>query len=144
VEGWGRRPGMVRVVESVPMRLMVADHELGVVAMHDAHDPAGADALLVRPGSLLDGLVALFELLWRGGHPLVLGEDDQLVEDSALDELDREVLVLLLAGLTDQSTARQLGLSLRTVQRRARSLMNTAGVSTRLQLGFEVARRGWV
>lgn len=57
---------------------------------------------------------------------------------------DRQVLGFLLAGHTDVSVARQLGRSLRWVQRRVRLMMDAAGVRTRLQLGWEARRRGWV
>ncbi|MFZ2016939.1 MAG: helix-turn-helix domain-containing protein [Nocardioides sp.] len=60
-----------------------------------------------------------------------------------LEPLDATVLSLLLAGLTDQAVGSQLDLSLRTVQRRVRHLMDRAGVDTRLQLGHQAARRGW-
>ncbi len=138
------RGEQVRVVDSVPLRLVIADGRLAVVSEHDPADPMGAGAMLVRPSSLLDGLVALFELLWLHGHPLVVGARSERVGSAAFDEVDRKVLGLLLAGLTDRSVGRQLGLSLRTVQRRARALMDTAGVGTRVQLGYEAARRGWV
>jgi hypothetical protein len=42
-------------------------------------------------------------------------------------ESDRKILALLLAGLTDQAVANQLDLSLRTLQRRLRHLMDAAG-----------------
>ena len=54
-----------------------------------------------------------------------------------------QVLALLLGGLTDQAVAGQLGLSLRTVQRRISQLMIKAGVATRIQLGWYAARKGW-
>ena len=53
------------------------------------------------------------------------------------------ILALLLAGMTDQALAGQLGLSLRTVQRRIRVLMDKAGVDTRIQLGWHAGREGW-
>ncbi len=59
-------------------------------------------------------------------------------------DLDRRVLGLLLAGLTDQVVAAQLGLSLRTLQRRLRYLMDPVGVQTRMQLGWHAARHGWL
>jgi DNA-binding NarL/FixJ family response regulator len=60
-----------------------------------------------------------------------------------VDELGAQVLALLLSGLTDQSAAGQLGLSLRTVQRRISQLMVKAGVDTRIQLGWYAAGKGW-
>jgi DNA-binding NarL/FixJ family response regulator len=88
----------------------------------------------------------LFDRLWRDGLPLVLGTDG-VVEGSTCDGLpepDARILGLLLAGLTDQAVANQLGLSMRTVQRRVRALMDLVAAETRLQLGFQAARRGWL
>ncbi|WP_394297388.1 hypothetical protein [Streptomyces albus] len=59
------------------------------------------------------------------------------------DAVDLRILSLLLAGLTDASAAKQLDLGLRTVQRRVKRLMEIAGVSTRLQLGWYACERGW-
>jgi hypothetical protein len=42
----------------------------------------------------------------------------------------RRILGLLLAGLTDQAIGNQLKLSLRTVQRRVRALMDQVGAET--------------
>jgi DNA-binding NarL/FixJ family response regulator len=95
---------------------------------------------------MLDALLALFDRVWRDGLPLVLGADG-VVEGSTgdgLPELDARILGLLLAGLTDQAVANQLGLSMRTVQRRVRALMDRVAAETRLQLGFQAARRGWL
>jgi DNA-binding NarL/FixJ family response regulator len=50
----------------------------------------------------------------------------------------------LLAALTDQAVANQLGLSMRTVQRWVRALMDLVAAESRLQLGFQAARRGWL
>ncbi|MCC3651053.1 hypothetical protein LIX60_06110 [Streptomyces sp. S07_1.15] len=59
------------------------------------------------------------------------------------DAVDLRILSLLLAGLTDASAAKQLDLGLRTVQRRVKRLMEIAGVSTRLQLGWYACEHGW-
>jgi DNA-binding NarL/FixJ family response regulator len=59
-------------------------------------------------------------------------------------ELDRKIVALLLAGLSDQAISTQLDLSQRTLQRRLRHLMDVAGVRTRIQLGWYAARSGSV
>lgn len=51
---------------------------------------------------------------------------------------------MLDAGLTDRAVAIQLGLSMRTVQRRVRALMDRTGVDTRFRLGAEAVQRGWI
>lgn len=109
--------------------------------------PDEPSAVLVHPGVLLDALVAFFESLWAGASPLLLTEDGQIGERSpeqAPPPEDLALISLLLIGLTDTAIAGQLGLSLRTVQRRIRDLLETVGVRTRMQLAWEVARHGWL
>jgi DNA-binding NarL/FixJ family response regulator len=93
-------------------------------------------------------MLALFDHVWRDGLPLVLGANgaDVVIEGSTdgLPELDARILGLLLAGPTDHAVANQLNLSMRTVQRRVRALMDLVSADTRLQLGFHAARRGWI
>ncbi|MEU6008071.1 helix-turn-helix domain-containing protein [Streptomyces sp. NPDC047453] len=104
-------------------------------------------AVLVRPGALLDALIAFFESLWAGASPLVLTEDGldgAAVSDRTPPSEDLLLLSLLLTGLTDTAIAGQLGTSLRTVQRRIRDLIAFAGVRTRMQLAWEASRRGWL
>ncbi|RPK34736.1 hypothetical protein EES39_34345 [Streptomyces sp. ADI92-24] len=55
-----------------------------------------------------------------------------------------QILGLSLTGLTDHAIATLPRTSLRTVQRRIRHLMDTAEVRNRIQLGFHVARLGWL
>jgi DNA-binding NarL/FixJ family response regulator len=60
------------------------------------------------------------------------------------EDLDRVILRLLAAGLTDQAVARQLSLSQRTVQRHVATLMTRLGARTRLQAGVQGSRQGWL
>lgn len=52
-----------------------------------------------------------------------------------LDERQRRLVLLLLAGHTDASAAIELGVSPRTVTNILRNLMNRLGVDNRFQLG---------
>ena len=61
-----------------------------------------------------------------------------------LDERDRRILSLLTVGASDQVVARQLGVSVRTVERRVRYLTEHLGAATRFQAGVQAVRRGWV
>jgi DNA-binding NarL/FixJ family response regulator len=101
-------------------------------------------ALIVRESGLLDGVLALFESTWEQAAPIVPG-DPELSHSAAdrLSEVDTRVVSLLGAGLTDHAIGAQLGLSMRSVQRRVRRLMDLIGVDTRFQLGVEEALRGW-
>ncbi len=132
------RGGRVRVVDRIPAELVIADRTVAMLPL--ASGIADAAALVVHPGTLLDSLVDLFEDVWHEGRPLRPGGTRP---GHVPDPVDLEVLALLLAGLTDASVAKQLGLGLRTVQRRVKRLMELAGVTTRLQLGWHAARHGW-
>ncbi|MFZ3567413.1 helix-turn-helix transcriptional regulator [Streptomyces sp. BH097] len=138
------RDEQVRVVDRVPTKLVIADGALAMVPLtRHAAEPA---ALVVHASGLLETLNGLFEAVWRQALPLRLGASGEVEEVAAEgpDGLDLEILSLLLAGLTDASVAKQLDLGLRTVQRRVKRLMELAGVTTRLQLGWHAYERGWV
>ncbi|MDX3642021.1 helix-turn-helix domain-containing protein [Streptomyces sp. MB09-02B] len=137
------REERVRVMDEVPTKLVIADRTLAMVPLttHTA-EPA---ALVVHASGLLELLSGLFESVWRQALPLRLGSG-RVTEDfpDAPDDTDLEILSLLLAGMTDASVAKQLELGLRTVQRRVKGLMELAGVTTRLQLGWHAYERAWV
>ncbi|MGW1605965.1 helix-turn-helix domain-containing protein [Streptomyces eurythermus] len=137
------RDERVRVVDRVPTKLVVADRSLALVPLTSrSAEPA---ALVVHASGLLELLAGLFESVWRDALPLRLGADGVTEgPPGGPDAADLEVLSLLLAGLTDASVAKQLDVGLRTVQRRVRRLMELAGVSTRMQLGWHAWERGWV
>ncbi|MFJ3892272.1 helix-turn-helix domain-containing protein [Streptomyces sp. NPDC090083] len=137
------RDEQVRVVDTVPTKLVVADRTLAMVPLtsHTA-EPA---ALVVHASGLLELLCGLFDSVWRDALPLRLGTSGAVEQQpDGPDGTDLEVLSLLLAGLTDASVAKQLDLGLRTVQRRVKRLMELSGVTTRLQLGWHAYERGWV
>ncbi|MFH8612241.1 helix-turn-helix domain-containing protein [Streptomyces sp. NPDC018029] len=139
------RDERVRVVDRVPTKLVIADGSLAMVPLTSrTAEPA---ALVVHASGLLESLTGLFEAVWRQALPLRIGEDGSTLTEDAPegpDGTDLEILSLLLAGLTDASVAKQLDLGLRTVQRRVKRLMELAGVTTRLQLGWHAYERDWV
>ena len=139
----------VRVVDELPMKLVIADADLALVPLAVASEGEPGAVLLHRSG-LLAAMEALFESIWSRAHPLELAPDRagaaQIAEMDLDDvtDLDRKIVALLLAGLSDQAVSTQLDLSLRTLQRRLRHLMDIAGVRTRIQLGWYAARNGWI
>jgi len=133
----------VRVTDSLPLKLLIVDHELALVPIGSAESPAEG-ALLVRKSGLLDALEALFEAEWRRGAEIVVSADEiGEIAPHAIDDVDAQLLSLLLVGLNDKAVAYQLGISLRTVQRRVSHLMDLARVETRMQLGWQAAQLGW-
>lgn len=138
------RGQQLRVVETLPIKLVVADRRLAMVPLLDTGQPG---AVLVHGGGLLNALVALFENVWARSMPLQLdaaGTGFATLAAPSISAENARILGLLLAGLTDQRVAAQLGLSMRTVQRRIRALMDDTGTQTRIQLGWYAARHGWV
>jgi sugar-specific transcriptional regulator TrmB len=135
----------IRVTDSLPLRLVIADRSLALLPLASTNRDVGGGALLVHESGLLDSLLHLFDLVWAGANEIVPTES--AISEHAgngIDEVDARILTLLLAGLTDQAIGGQLGMSLRTIQRRMAALMETAQATTRFQLGHEAARRRWV
>ncbi|GAA1759087.1 helix-turn-helix domain-containing protein [Agromyces humatus] len=130
----------IRVLPTLPTRLFIADGELALLPMWSHGDQKVSGALLVHPSSLLDLVNAMFESSWRSATRLV--ETGSLAADD--EAVDRELVKLVMLGLTDAAAGAQLGISARTVQRRLADLMEATGVLTRLQLAAEAVRRGWV
>ncbi|MGA8112726.1 MAG: helix-turn-helix domain-containing protein [Actinocatenispora sp.] len=134
-----------RVVAETPLKMVMVDRAVAAVPVLPA-TATEPSALLVYPSALLDALVALFEQMWAAATPLLVAPGNQIREISSdqPSPQDLHLLSLLLAGLTDQAIAVQLGLSMRTVQRRVHDLIEMAGVRTRLQLVWRAAHRGWL
>jgi sugar-specific transcriptional regulator TrmB/DNA-binding CsgD family transcriptional regulator len=138
-----------RVVERVPAKLIVADRSVALVPLSDGSNPdAGREpvAMYVRAPGMIRLLIGLFESVWERAVPVRLDEKGG-VEAEAQGRptgLDLRILSLLMLGSTDAAIAKQLGLGLRTVQRRVAHMMELAGVSTRLQLGWHARHREWL
>ncbi len=129
----------------VPVKLAIADGATAILPLVSDQDRAIESALVVHPSALLDALVGLFEVLWRAAIPLrppqAAESPSSREPDAWPGEPDADVLALLAAGMQDDAIARQLGVSLRTVQRRVRRLCEHLGARTRFQAGLSAARR---
>ena len=140
---------LVRVIERVPTKLAIADRSAALVPLSDGTNPDGGEpaAMFVRAPGLIRLLIGLYESVWERAVPVRLVEPGGIELDEPATEptgLDLRILSLLMVGATDAAIAKQLGLGLRTVQRRVAHMMDLAKVSTRLQLGWQACRRGWL
>jgi sugar-specific transcriptional regulator TrmB/DNA-binding CsgD family transcriptional regulator len=133
-----------RSFEELPMKLFIGDRRVGLVPVNLDEPGVEPSVTVVHECALLDALIALFEQLWAQATVILADTASGSPSPSALSSEDRQLLSLLLSGLTDARIARQLGVSLRTVQRRVTVLMELAGVKTRLQLGWQAATNGWL
>ncbi|QFZ20158.1 helix-turn-helix transcriptional regulator [Saccharothrix syringae] len=120
--------------EQPPTGLLIADD---VVLLCLAGAPG---AVLVRAPRAVSVLVDYFERLWAGAVPL--GDDRDC--GTALPAMQSRILRLAAQGLKDESIARVLGLSARSVRRHMEKLAERAGASNRLTLGIAAARLGWI
>jgi DNA-binding CsgD family transcriptional regulator len=136
----------LRVVDSLPLKMVVSDRERAMVPLDTADSGGPPSAVVVHRSGLLTALVHLFEKEWDQARPLrtAAGGRAETTVDQQPTEGELEVLALLLAGFSDRRAASQLGLSVRTVERRTRRLMDLAGAESRLQLGWHAARTGWL
>jgi DNA-binding CsgD family transcriptional regulator len=141
-----------RVIDEVPLKMGIVDRRVALLPLYTEAPSGFPGWLLVHRCALLDALVALFETMWLSALPLdgVVGLPvgaagagrDSGDKDLAAEDI--RLLTLLLAGMTDDAIARQLGIGKRTVVRRVAQLMSRAGVSTRMQLGWKASQLGWV
>jgi DNA-binding CsgD family transcriptional regulator len=133
----------VRILPRAPMKIIMADGQAGLIPL--VATPQVLDScILVRPSALLDALSALFETLWQQAQPYVPdGLGAAVAGEDGPTEDERRILSLLALGLSDDAIARQLGIGLRTVQRRVQALLVRLGAGSRFQAGVLAADRGW-
>lgn len=125
-----------RVHPKLPMKLAIADRSVALLPL--VLEDMVESALVVRKCALLDALMVLFELLWEQSAPLV-PDAPELTEPT-----DLGLLTLLAAGSKDETIARQLGVSPRTVTRRVGDLLDQLGARTRFHAGVLAERHGWL
>lgn len=125
-----------RTLPRVPMKMVIADDRRALLGVSTGE---GTRSLLIGRCGLIDDLADLFDVLWSFATPVAdlprPGEADPRISQDC-----RDLLALLATGATDEVIARQLGLSVRTVQRRVRQLEDALGARTRFQAGIQAAR----
>ncbi|MGW4206400.1 helix-turn-helix transcriptional regulator [Lentzea sp. NPDC004789] len=130
-----------RAFPGVPLKLVIADSGRALIAVPTVTG-GNVVALLIHPSVLLSALIELFEAFWRMAVSITPGGQEDAHEEPTT--ATRRLMALLSAGLTDESIARELGVSERTVHRRVSRLQQLLGAQTRFQLGVQASRRGWL
>jgi DNA-binding CsgD family transcriptional regulator len=133
-----------RVFPHVPLNITIVDERWALVgARAEGQKGPGFVALVVHDSPLLSGFARIFEALWRIAVPITGGTE--LNDVTAGPSLDaKRLLTYLSAGLTDESIAREFGVSERTIARRIGRLQEALGAQTRFQLGVQASRQGWL
>ncbi|MEV0146593.1 MULTISPECIES: LuxR C-terminal-related transcriptional regulator [unclassified Nonomuraea] len=129
--------GEVRTLDRVPSWFMTAgDQAAGLPALWGGNLPDHAyNFYLLRTPIVVGVLTSLFEEWWGRSVPMPWGHRS-----------DGTVQVIRLAaqGMCDESIARHLGVSVRTVRARFADAMTRLGAQSRFHAGVEAARRGWL
>ncbi|MFI8304165.1 helix-turn-helix domain-containing protein [Streptomyces sp. NPDC085927] len=131
--------GEVRTVPSLPIRLMILDHNVAIVPTDGENSAAGA--LVLGADGTLAALCALFDSLWEKATPLGTAPDR---DEDDLPPQEAEALRMLAQGFTDEAVAKRLGVSSRTARRIAADLMEKLGARSRFQAGTRAVAKGWL
>ncbi|WP_255308180.1 helix-turn-helix domain-containing protein [Streptomyces marincola] len=130
----------VRSAGVLPSRMQIYDRACAVLPLDPARSAAGA--ALIRDPGVLTFLCRIFDHTWAEGSEFTEEEGTAPGEPPA--GLEREVLLLLAGGLTNDDIAARLGISQRSVSRVAAQLMTRLGAANRFQAGVLAARNGWL
>ncbi|PBC66213.1 regulatory LuxR family protein [Streptomyces sp. TLI_235] len=117
-------------------RLVIFDRKLAFIPPDDGT----RGAIAISEPSVVAYLAEIFEQAWAHATPFVDAASQGLGQVAR--EVDRTILRLLAAGLKDESIARRLGMSLRTVRRHIADVMEQLRVDSRFQAGVAAARGG--
>lgn len=133
-----------RVFPHVPLNITIVDDRWALVgARGEVQRGPEFAAIVVHDSPLLAGMARIFEALWRMAVPITGGTE--LNDVTAGPSLEtKRLLTYLSAGLTDESIAREFGVSERTVARRIGKLQEALGAQTKFQLGVQASRQGWL
>jgi DNA-binding CsgD family transcriptional regulator len=131
--------GQVRAVPAVPMQMVVVDRNVALLPVCPADPRQGA--IEVRNPGMLAAICALFEQVWSTATPLGVAPQRN---DHGLSPQEGEILRLLSTGHTDDSVARRLNISVRTVRRCIAELNDRLSASSRFQAGVNAVRNGWL
>lgn len=133
-----------RTLPNLPMKLFISDDRVAFIPL-SLDEPGMEGALLIKPSPVLEALMTLFETLWERAAPIdfsaAQGPSARGASEDLLADEDQQVLTLLVAGLKDQTIARQMDVAHRTVLRRVANLMKKLGAQTRFQAGWLAAKR---
>ncbi|MEV8332015.1 LuxR C-terminal-related transcriptional regulator [Streptomyces niveus] len=129
----------VRTVEQTVERLIIVDRTVAFI-------PASANrhtALEIRHPALITYLVQVYEVLWSQATPMT-ERPPILSPDAAVTSVQRGIARLLAEGITDESVARRMGISVRTCRAHIAKLMQALDASSRTHLGVLLIQSGLV
>jgi DNA-binding NarL/FixJ family response regulator len=130
----------IRFTHAVPGRMMIFDREVALLPLPATQRQASGLAV-VREPSIVAWAMATFEQLWSDATAF----EEYLASHVELGEIDatrKAILRLMAEGEKDESIARKLSISVRTVRRHIAEYMAQVGADSRFQAGVIAARTG--
>lgn len=127
----------IRVTRRTQHRMIIVDRRVVFVAT--APDTLALPYLMVSEAALVQSFCNQFAAVWRVSHSIGITAEDVLDFERV-----QEILAALATGATDESLARQLGVSDRTIRRRVAAVMDLLGASSRFEAGVKAVQAGWL
>jgi DNA-binding CsgD family transcriptional regulator len=137
VDRWRELGEEQRFVDAVPFRAAVFDRS--IVLVPTVSDADVITSLLVVSAGLGAGVAYLFDLLWQSDT-----DDSSTRKSHGMSPEGLAALRLMCEGMSDQKIANQLGVSVRTVQRRLGELAAWFGAASRPALAARAVMAGIV
>jgi len=130
----------VRLTPHLAFSVLAVDRTAALIDI--THLDTGGGSLQVQQRQLANALMDMCLGLFALATPLP--RTPRALSVARLTERDGQIMVLLAAGASDLTMARQLDISQRTVERRVRAIMVDLGATTRFQAGAIAGRRGLI
>ncbi|MFI6084943.1 DNA-binding response regulator [Streptomyces sp. NPDC051217] len=132
---------LVRISGSrLPHETILIDRRVMILAGRETPaSPTGREYTVTTSETLVEGVHSMFRAVWDSAVDL----DTYLRGDVPhLDAEGRAILDALASGLTDEASAKRLGVSLRTYRRRVAELMAELEAGSRFQAGLRAGELG--
>lgn len=127
----------IRIFRRQMHRIMILDRRVAFIATRP--DDMDLPYLMITEPALVRSICTQFVADWRVAHSIGITAEDVLDIERV-----REILRILASGATDESAARQLGVSDRTIRRRVAAVMDLLGATSRFEAGVKAVEAGWL
>lgn len=128
-----RRGGDVRTASTVPIGVLIVDGRTAVILPRLARDEG---AVILRQQTSVRFMAHIYESIWQNADELSGAGPGPM----PTTPITTAILKELARGHTDETNARRLGMSTRTLRRHLSKLTDQYGIQTRYQLGILAER----
>ncbi|WP_299954176.1 hypothetical protein [uncultured Modestobacter sp.] len=129
----------VGVITRVPHWLAVIDRRVALLGSDPRLETS--EVVVVRECRVIAELCGLFSSLWQRSRSF---GDVRADESTPCPRRHRQVLELMNRGVTDETAAKEMAVSVRTYRRYVAEVMDSLGIQSRFQAGVQAVARGWL